>query len=320
MIAAVAFNEAAELSDESPVSEPAPLSADADNGHRDSGVEAGRDPSVRPTPPGTTSATRPPVLASEALRRDLTPSTPAHVIMRRVSVLVGVLGALQTLIWTGASGIAVPLVGAFATLLALGAAPMSYSARAASIATIAGAGLGVASFFETIGTGRFEPLLLTAGITVLAAALLLRSWHRASWLSRALVAFGVAVCAGFLAMSQALQELPIVDPSWQTWLPQVLQLVLVLLLLLSLLAFMDARSTGGCGAWATAVLSWYVVFRGVEMLAARFPSATSVAQEAAARTGEGELAALHGAAPLLSCLLALGLAQIWAARAAARTA
>jgi hypothetical protein len=321
MLAAVASNDAAELADPASAGEAAQETTGAQQDHRDSGVEeAARPPSVRPTPAATTSAARPPVLASEALRRDLAPSTPADVIMRRVCFLVGLLGGMQTLLWTGARGVAVPLAGAFATLIALGVAPMGYAARAAAIATIAGAALGITSFAETMRTGRFEPLVLTAGITVLAAALLLRSWHRASWLARGLVAFGVAVCAGFLAMSQALQRLPIVDPSWQTWLPQVLQLVLVLLLLLSLLAFMDARSTGGCGAWATAVLTWYVVFRGVEMLAARFPSAVRAARGAADEAAEGELAALHGAAPLLTCLLALALAQLWAARAAARMA
>jgi hypothetical protein len=129
------------------------------------------------------------------------------------------------------------------------------------------------------------------------------------------------VCAGFLAMSEALQRLPIVDPSWQAWLPQVLQLVLVLLLFLSLLAFMDARSTGGCDAWAFSLLGWYVLFRAVETLAWRFPAASVVVDAAAAKVAAeaSAHAALHSAIPLLAGMFAIALAQLWAARAAART-
>lgn len=275
------------------------------------------DPSARPTPAvGQPSAPRPPVLASEALRRDLAPGTPAPHAARRVAVLVGTLGALQSLFLAGVQGVAIPLAGVFVALAVLGFVPMAYVPRAASLATVAGAGLGVASFAEVSETGRIEPLVLAAGVTMLGAALLFRAWHRGSWLARALVALGIGVCAGFLAMSQALQQLPILDPSWQTWLPQVLQLVLVLLLLLSLLAFMDARSTGGCEAWAVCIIGWYVGFRAVEMLAWRYPAkAIEIATGPA-----GTVAALHVAAPLLTGLLALSLAQLWAARAAARTA
>lgn len=271
----------------------------------------------RPTPAiGQASAPRPPVLASEALRRDLTPATPAPRATRRVAVLVGILGAVQSISLAGAQGVAIPLAGAFAALAALGLVPMAYVSRAAALATVAGAGLGVASFAEVAETHRVEPLVLVAGVTTLAAGLLFRAWHRASWLSRALVALGIVVCAGFLTMSQTLQRLPIVDPSWQTWLPQVLQLVLVLLLLLSLLAFMDARSTGGCDAWAVGIVGWYVCFGAVEMLAVRYPATASQLATGPA----GTVAALHVAAPLLTGMLALSLAQIWAARAAARTA
>jgi len=164
--------------------------------------------------------------------------------------------------------------------------------------------------------------VLATGVTVLGAALLFRAWHRASWLARALAALGIAVCAGFLAMSEALQRLPIVDPSWQAWLPQVLQLVLVLLLLLSLLAFMDARSTGGCDAWAFSLLGWYVAFRAVETLAWRFPATSSVVDAATAKlAGQASThAALHSAIPLLAGMFAIALAQLWAARGAARSA
>lgn len=277
--------------------------------------------SIRPTPAMGQAAARPPVLASEALRRDLTPSAPAPLLARRGAVVVGVAGATQALLWSEGRGIAVPLAGAFVALVALGVAPMAYAARAAAIATVTGSALGVAAFAETAATGRFEPLVLATGVTVLGAALLFRAWHRASWLARALTAFGIAVCAGFLAMSEALRRLPIVDPSWQAWLPQLLQLVLVLLLLLSLLAFMDARSTGGCDAWAYCLFAWYVIFRAVELLALRFPARLMIDAELVKRAREAdEQAALYGAIPLLTAMFALSLAQIWASRAAARAA
>jgi hypothetical protein len=285
-------------------------------------VAAPEPESVRPTPAANQAATRPPVLASEALKRDLTPSSPAPQLARRIAMIVGALGAAQALLWSGPHGIAVPLAGAFAALIALGAAPMAYAARASAVATVAGAALGVAAFVETTATGRFEPLVLATGVTVLSAALLFRAWHRASWFARALTAFGIAVCAGYLAMSEALRRLPIVDPSWQAWLPQLLQLVLVLLLFLSLLAFMDARSTGGCDAWALSLLGWYVVFRAVETLAWRFPAASVAIDGAAAKVAReaSEHAALHSAIPLFAGMFALSLAQLWASHAAARTA
>lgn len=283
-------------------------------------VEVAAPESVRPTPAAQVVVPRPPVLASEALRRDLTPSSPAPMLSRRIAVVVGAVGATQALLWSGGHGIAVPLAGAFAALCGLGLAPMAYAARAAAMATVAGAALGVAAFEETRVTGRVEPLVLASGVTLLSAALLFRAWHRGSWLARALAALGIAVCAGFLAMSEALQRLPIVDPSWQAWLPQLLQLVLVLLLFLSLLAFMDARSTGGCDAWAFTLLAWYVIFRGVETLAWRFPAASIVVDAAAAKLAAqaSAQAALHSAIPLLTGMFAISLAQLWASRAAAR--
>jgi hypothetical protein len=242
-------------------------------------------------------------------------------LARRVAVVVGSVGAAQALLWSGGRGIALPLAGAFIALVALGVSPMAYAARAAAIATVAGSALGVAAFVETAATNRFEPLVLASGVTVLSAALLFRAWHRASWLARALAAFGIVVCAGFLAMSDALRRLPIVDPSWQAWLPQLLQLVLVLILLLSLLAFMDARSTGGCDAWAFCLLGWYVTFRAVETLAWRFPAATAAdAATTKLAAQASEHAALHSAIPLLTGMFAISLAQLWASRAAARTA
>ena len=278
--------------------------------------------SVRPTPSVGQGAARPPVLASEALKRDLTPSAPAPQLARRGAVIVGTLGATQALLWSGAHGIALPLAGAFAALVALGLSPMAYAARASAIATVAGSALGVAAFVETTATGRFEPLVLATGVTVLSAALLFRAWHRASWLARALAAFGIAVCAGYLAMSEALRHLPIVDPSWQAWLPQLLQLLLMLLLFLSLLAFMDARSTGGCDAWAFCLLGWYVIFRAVETLSWRFPAASAPIDATSTKLVAQaiEHGALHAAIPLFTAMFALSLAQLWASRAAARAA
>jgi hypothetical protein len=258
-------------------------------------------------------AARPPVLASEALRRDLEPGSPAAGTTRWVAGAMGAIGVVQTLLLAGLHGVAVPVAGAFAALGLLGPLPMGYAARAAATATIAGCGLSVASFAEAASTGRAEPVVLSAGVTLLAAALLFRAWHRASLLARALVALGSAVCAGFLAMSQALQRLPIVDPSWQAWLPQLVQLALVLLLFLSLLAFMDSRSTGGCDTWAVLLLGWYASFRLIELLIWRWPAQGQAVLEKASLA---ELSALHAAAPLFVGALSLALAQLFATHAA----
>jgi hypothetical protein len=41
--------------------------------------------------------------------------------------------------------------------------------------------------------------------------------------------------------------------------------------MLALLAFMDARSTGGCATWAGALLGWYALYEWALLFAQSWP-------------------------------------------------
>ena len=110
-------------------------------------------------------------------------------------------------------------------------------------------------------------------------------------------------------MSGALQQLLILESHWQTWLPPVLGLPLTALLLLSLLAFMDSRSTGSCGAWAALLLGWYALYTWTELLGLYWPVQAS-SFELSRVPAEIALAVLS--APLFASALATGLAQLLA--------
>jgi hypothetical protein len=296
------------------------------NGHEG---EAPEEPAVRTTPQGHTavrlpegtrltpsaqSAGRPPVLASEALRKDLAPATPAGPPVRRVIVAAGFGGAVAAFALCGASGLGIPLGGAFLALAVIGLVPMPYQARAAAVVTVSGTALSVVTWSRLERAADLEPLVLLIGVLSLSMALLFRSWHRASLLARALVALGVILCAGWLGMSDGLHKLMILDAGWQRWLPAVLPLPLAIVLLLSLLAFMDSRSTGGCTAWASLVLGWYALQVWVELIPIFAPAQ---ARGFALDRGAAELAVTVLGGPLLTVVLAAGLAQLLSVATAA---
>jgi hypothetical protein len=203
---------------------------------------------------------RPPVLASEALRKELVPATPASRAGRVAIIAIGLVGLAAALTTRTALGLAIPLGGAFLALAALGILPMSYSTRAAASATLGTSGLIVVIWTELQHRSELKPLLLMAGVVILATALLFRSWHRASLLARGLVALGIALCTTWVGVSATLNQLLVLERSWEHWLPPLLAMPLPVLLLLSLLAFMDSRSTGGAAVWGCLLLGWYTLF------------------------------------------------------------
>jgi hypothetical protein len=259
--------------------------------------------------PSAQSAARPPVLASEAMRKELSPAAPASRPARFWIAVLGLIGLLGAWFVCGPHGLGVPVGGAFLALTMLGMVPMAYPARAAAVVTVAGSGLTVLVAQRFEHAASLEPLVLMVGVMVLAMALLFRSWHRASLLARALVALGVALCAGWLWMGGSLQQLLVLDRQWQAWLLPVLTVPFALILLLSLLAFMDSRSTGACGAWAAALLIWYALYTWVELLVVYWP-AGSAALDSARMSADTAMTVLS--APLFASALALGLAQLLA--------
>jgi hypothetical protein len=293
-----------------PASEPPPAAeADVLPLHPESEAPPADEPAAEEltrTGPMTRPA-GPPVLASTALRRDLAPAEPAPGALRISAAILGVLGALASVGLCGIQGMGLPLGGAFATLAALGIAPMGYAARASAVVTVSGTGLTLVTWEQLKGASVLEPFVLLIGVGTLSTALLYRAWHRGSLLARALTLLGLSVCVGWLWMARALETLTILDIHWQAWLPTVLQVPFALILMLSLLAFMDSRSTGGCAAWASLLLSWYAGFQWSHLLAQYWPEDATGFEQAnvAAQTAATALAQ-----PLFLSLLAVGLAQL----------
>jgi ribosomal protein L37E len=283
---------------------------------------AHRPISTEARPPNTTSASgpsgprRPPVLASEALLRDLAPSRPARRALRIWCPLLGALGIANAWFLTRGAGLGWPLTGAFVGLALLGLPPMPYAGRASAVATVAGTGLALVMWTDAHGREGLSTIVLATAVTLLATGLLFRSWHRASLLARFIVLSGVMLSSLFLWMSGDLSHLTVFDMVWQSWLPRVVSLAFAMLLLLSLLAFMDARSTAGATVWAGFVLLWHAVYAIVEVLHAAWPKyATRL--DTSRIPIDTLLAWTSG--PLFTALLAIGLAQLLAAGLAEST-
>jgi hypothetical protein len=257
-----------------------------------------------------TQPRRPPVLASEALLRDLAPSRPARRALRIWCPLLGVLGAAAAWFLTSGQGTGWPLAGAFAGLALLGLPPMPYPGRASAVATVAGTALALVLWTDAGTTDGLATILLTTSVTLLAAGLYFRAWHRASVLARFIVSSGVLSGAAFLWMRGDVADLTLFDTAWQSWLPRLVGLGFGILLMLALLAFMDARSTGGAAVWASFVLCWYGVYAAVEIVHAAWPK--DAASLDIGRIPVDTLLAWTSA-PLLTALLALGAAQLMAA-------
>lgn len=260
---------------------------------------------------GSQPPKRPLVLASQALRRELAPATPGNSAARWAATLLGATGAAAMLMLVGHQGPGMPVAGALIALALLGIAPMPYPARAAGIATVAACGLLVSGQLHFAEGVRVDDIVLYLGVLVLGTALCFRSWHRASYLARALVALGLALCAGWLFMSHGLERLTIVETNWQAWLPRVLQLLLALTLILSLLAFMDAGTTGGARAWAWLLAVWYAAHVWVQLIGRLWPPGFPPPSLGAAATPT----LIYAATPIFMTLLCIALAQLLAVAA-----
>jgi hypothetical protein len=255
-------------------------------------------------------AVRPPVLASEALLRDLTPAEPAPLVLRVWSIVGGILGLGAVTLATGQQGIGVPLSVLLLALVVLGLAMMPYAARATAVLAVSGSGLALVLWTEELAHA-VEPatLLLSIAVTLLATGLFLRSWHRASLLARTLVVLGIMAGAAHLALNDAVRSLTMLDTQWQSWAPRVFVVVLCLLLVLALLAFMDARSTGACSVWAGAVLLFHSASSTLDLLRASWPNGTHT-PDLARIPPDLVLAWIVG--PLFNAAFAIAIAQMLA--------
>jgi hypothetical protein len=257
-------------------------------------------------------AIRPPVLASEALREQIAPAEPGRDTIRVLSVLIGISGTTFMLLLLGTSGMGLPLAGAFLALTALGFPSIPYAPRAAAVFTISASALGVVTWMVVGTVGAPAVVVETIGVVILAIALVFRAWHRASVVARILVASGILVCVGWLGMSGWLKDFTTLDPAWQSWLPTIIRAPFGLLLMLSLLAFMDARTTGGCGIWATAVLVWHALQMAVQLMILVWPKESRVPDWRLLSDDLSAITAASIASPLLAVLVIFAVAQLLA--------
>jgi hypothetical protein len=205
------------------------------------------------------TAQRPPYLASEILREDLTPSEPGKKLLELllyVAPSLGIAAALLSGLTRTATWVAlVALTG----LLALARFELPYATRAMLVALTGGGTLTLVSVWSLTLGERFDRPLLAAAATLLPAALLFRAWYRASEVARVLVA-GSLLLALAWALSTSDRQLLSLVFDWQSWLPALTWYLFGLLCLLSLLAFMGDETTAGCDVWAMGMLLWYGVF------------------------------------------------------------
>jgi hypothetical protein len=208
-----------------------------------------------------------------------------------------------------------PLISAFVALVLLGLARMPYPGRAAAVATIAATGLALVVWVDVSRPDGNVAVALTLSVTLLATGLYFRAWHRSSLMSRLLVLFGVLAGMLFLGLSGEFSELTMVDTAWQSWAPRLLGLPFGLLLMLALLAFMDSHTTAAASVWATCILVWYWLRTCVELLRTMRPAGAPMPEF---RSLSQERLLLELSGPIFTALLALSLAQMFAAARAQR--
>jgi hypothetical protein len=266
-------------------------------------------PDVRrmtPVPRPSETPPRPPVLASESLRADLTPNTPGRSAIRVAAITLGLSGALAAALVGGPGFGTLTIASALALVGALGLAPLAYRGRALALFVVAAPALLSATMLAAPHGGVPHGGLLACTASGLAGALYFRAEYRASRLARALIAAGVAAGALWLVAAGALTGLGAIDAAWQSWLPTLLAAGLAPVLALATLGFMTEDSTGGCSLWASALLVWLACYESAAHAAQVFPT------DGGGPADGWHLGAAMGAVatPLLAPVVALALAQL----------
>jgi hypothetical protein len=238
----------------------------------------------------------PPFLASAILREDLAPSEPGKQVSARVLAGAGAFG-LASAVFGGGGTPTLVFTPVFVLLIVLSRLNVSYLTRASVAGSLSGAALVVASFWRVALGGRLEGPFLSAGVTLLSAALFFRAWYRGSNLSRVLVGSALLLALSWAAMTshRGLLELGF---DWASWLPALTWYVFVILCLLSLLAFMGDETTGGCETWAVGLFLWFGLY--------------SLVRHALDSGGPGSVSLLGLLEPALAAPAAVSLAQLLA--------
>lgn len=252
-----------------PAEDPPPVADEVPNSEPEAPAIP-RDPSAAMAstlpPPRRTLA--PPVLASEALRKEMTPAEPGRVLLPVVVCATSTLAVSLCLWLVGFDKHGLAVAATFLALSAIALWPMPYSSRAGALAVLSGGGMLSATWVRAQQAPQ-EPhaLGLTGAVLLLGTALQLRAWHRGSVSARVLVALGLGAGALWLGVQAPWLHLSSLPSDPRLSLPVVLPIPFGILLMVSLLAFMDARTTGASGLWSLCLWGWYACFVAAEIVA-----------------------------------------------------
>jgi hypothetical protein len=202
---------------------------------------------------------RPPFLASESLREDLSPLWPGKQTIRYTLQAAGALGAFASVLVAFDQPVGWLCALACVAMAALSRVQLDYQKRALFVAALAGSALAAVSASRVaLGAGSDDPLLVLA-CSLLPAALLFRSWYRGARIARGVVGLTLALAFAWAALTSH-RGLLALGFTWQSWLPALAWSLFCLLCLLSLLAFMGDETTGGCHVWAYGISLWFGLF------------------------------------------------------------
>jgi hypothetical protein len=247
------------------------------------------------------AAVRPPFLASESLREDLSPLWPGKQTILLTLQLAGVLGALASVLVAFDQPVGWLCALTCAVMAALSRLDLEYKKRALFVAGLTGSALAaVCAGRVALGAGGDDPLLVVA-CSLLPAALLFRSWYRNARVARALVALTLVLALAWAGLTSH-RGLLALGFTWQSWLPALAWSAFCILCLLSLLAFMGDETTGGCHVWAFGISAWFGLFACLRWAMER--DGSPALSQSAAALGLTEAA--------LASALAIALAQLGA--------
>jgi hypothetical protein len=269
-------------------------------------VEAGtpdRDASLpkMPVPAG------PPILASDLLREQMRPASPGAKTLRVVTVVLSTLGLLGAALAGGMHPLTFVSAALLIMMATLALTPMSYRARALSLALAGALATGVALWQQALHGLSPEGAILAGATILLSGALLFRAYYRGARLSRFAVALGVTVLGAWFVVSDGHESLVMLEGHWQSWAPASTHIMFGLLGLLSLMAFMESSTRGGAHVWAGTLLVLYAVDVGLLVASEVWP----VAGQAASIAGPTIAALLTGAVGTI--IAGLALAQVFVA-------
>ena len=218
-----------------------------------------RDPSLPqvPVPAG------PPILASDLLREQMRPSSPGQKSLRIVTIGLCAVAIPAVFLAGGIHPLTFVSVALLVMMGTLALTPMSYRARAISLALTGAVATGVALWQQAVYDIAPEGIILAGATILLSGSLLFRAYYRGARLSRYAVALGVAVLGAWFVVSDGHQSLVMLEGHWQSWAPATTHMSFGLLALLSLMAFMESSTRGGSHVWAAALLALYAVHLGL---------------------------------------------------------